>query len=107
MKKRPYVQFIQEYMSEKAFRRNVLWAFALMMLIWVSFFDSHSIYKRLTWHAESQKLAAENLQLQERIDDLDEQLEVGISDEMIEQLARERYGMRKEGETVYRIQVVD
>ena len=42
--------------------------------------------------------------LRERIEVLESQLSDGPSDEDVERIAREKYGMRKPGETVYRVQ---
>ena len=74
-----------------------------MVLVWVFFFDSHSVYKRVVWHQQSNRLEIENLELRQKIEQLDQQLKVEVSDETIERLAREKHGMRREGETVYPI----
>ncbi len=47
-----------------------------------------------------------NQELEQSIQDLHRQLNAELPDEVIEQLARERYGMRKEGETVYHVEQV-
>ena len=72
-----------------------------------AFFDSHSVYKRVTWHREVTALEAENAQLRAEIERLEAELEQGLSDEEIERIAREQYGMQREGETVYPIKEKD
>lgn len=46
-------------------------------------------------------MTAENEQLRETVARLEAELERGLTDEEIERIAREQYGMRREGETVY------
>ncbi|GAB5521535.1 MAG: septum formation initiator family protein [Rhodothermales bacterium] len=74
------------------------------LLVWVAFFDTHSLYQRWSWHSEAAHLEAQNAQLARDIESLHEQLQDATSDEVVEQIAREQYGMRREGETVYRVQ---
>ncbi len=74
------------------------------VLVWLTFFDSHSLLKRYRWHTELVQMREENADLQRRIDHLERELADGISDEEIERIAREQYGMRKPGETVYRVE---
>jgi len=108
MSKRPSIHHhIKQLFSTPSLRKRAIWIAFGVAFIWVGFFDSHSIYKRLSWHTEAQAIASENLELQQEIERLDRQLEVDVSDEVIEQLAREEYGMRKEGETVYPIKEIE
>ena len=106
MKKRPYIQNLQKALQTRTFRKHLIVAVLGSLCIWVVFFDSHSLSKRLTWHTQAQQIKAENIELQRMIDELDHQLTVDVSDETIEQLAREHYGMRREGETVYPVKVI-
>ena len=82
-----------KHLSIRSLRKRALWIAFGLAIIWVGFFDSHSIYKRLMWHTEAHIIETENLELQRDIEKLDRQLEVDVSDEVIEQLAREEYGM--------------
>ena len=107
MPKKPSVNRPKNSHIIRSLRKRALWIAFGIAFIWVGFFDSHSIYKRLSWHTESHKIATENLELQRKIEDLDRQLEVDVSDDVIEQLAREQYGMRKEGETVYPLKEIE
>lgn len=107
MSKRRTIQRLPKLLSDRSFRKRAIWIALGLAFIWVGFFDSHSIYKRLSWHREAHLIEAENLELQKEIERLNRQLEVDVSDEIIEQLAREQYGMRKEGETVYPIKELE
>jgi cell division protein FtsB len=86
-----------------SWRTRAIAAVVLGISIWLMFFDSHSLIKRVTWHREYVQLREENAALEEQIKALDERMEQGISDEMVEQIAREQYGMQRPGETVYRV----
>ena len=75
----------------------------LLAALWFTFFDSHSLVKRVRWHQEVARLTEENGALRQEIEALEERLAEPISDEVIEKIAREEYGMRRPGETVYRV----
>lgn len=76
-------------------------AAATVLLVWLAFFDSHSFYRRATWHYEASELAAENDALRIQINEIERSLENGLTAKDVERIAREQYGMRKQGETVY------
>lgn len=75
-----------------------------LLLVWIAFFDSHSLLKRYRWHQEYEQLAAENEDLRQAIQTLERKLEQPLSDEVVEKLAREAYGMKRPDETVYPIE---
>lgn len=77
----------------------VVWL--LFQFVW---FDSYSWFRYQEWKKEHEQITTENVQLQAEIKQLQALLETPPSDEMIEKIAREQYGMRREGETVYRIE---
>jgi cell division protein FtsB len=77
---------------------------ALLAALWFTFFDSHSLVKRIRWHQEAARLTEENEALRREIEILEERLAEPLSDEVIEKIAREEYGMRRPGETVYRVE---
>lgn len=85
-------------------RKRLLIAGLVLLGLWLLFFDSHSLVKRYTWHQELDRLRQENKVLKQRINELDKTLEEGLSAEDIERIAREEYGMRRPGETVYRLE---
>ena len=72
--------------------------------IWLLFLDSYSLYNRITWQRTSNRLRAENTYLQEQIRILEAKNAAELSDEDVEKIAREQYGMRLPGEMVYRLQ---
>lgn len=90
--------------SPARLRRALLLAALGALVIWLAFFDSHSFYKRVRWHTERAALQEENEALRDRIQSLRGRLEDGLSDDVVEQIAREQYGMRRPGETVYRVE---
>ena len=73
-------------------------------LLWFTWFDSYSLVRRAKWQREYEQLVEENMQLRNEIAELQSMLENPPSDETIEKIAREQYGMRRDGETVYRIE---
>ena len=81
-------------------------AAALILLggIWLVFFDSYSLVRRVGWHQEQAQLRVENAALEQRILELEEQIEAGLTDAMVKQMAREDYGMRLPNEPVYRVE---
>ena len=88
---------------------NRLLRFLLFMLLfwgalWFIWFDSFSLVRRVHWKNEFVKLRHENDSLQAEIATLESKLGSPPSDETIEKIAREQYGMRREGETVYRVE---
>jgi len=84
-------------------RRRLLLIGGLLVLFWVTFFDSHSLLKRWQLHRENAALIEENQRLEARIEKVEEDLKTVDSDETVERVAREQYGMRKEGETIHRV----
>lgn len=89
--------------SRPQLQRWTLIGAALALLLWITFFDSHSLLKRFRWHQEYERLTEENRALRNDIDRLEDKLEKPLSDEVVERIAREQYGMKRPGETVYRI----
>ena len=79
----------------------LLGAVALLVLIWVVFFDSHSVLSRLQLMAERSELQEDNEVLKARISELEEKLSRPLTAREIEEIARKDYGMSREGETVY------
>jgi cell division protein FtsB len=77
---------------------------ATLLLIWITFFDSHSLLRRYQWHQELERLTKENQRLREDIRRLESQIDQPLSDETVEEIAREEYGMKRPGETVYRME---
>ena len=90
--------------SGSRIKRHAVIVFFCALVCWLFFFDSHSFLKRIQWHREYRSLLEENERLATEIEALEIKLEQGISDDVLEQVAREQYGMRKMGETVYPVE---
>jgi cell division protein FtsB len=75
----------------------------LALFVWIGFFDSHSLWRRYRWHQEHDRLTQENERLRQDIRRLREQLDRPLSDSLVERIAREEYGMKRPGETMYRL----
>jgi cell division protein FtsB len=98
------VQRIPQVFAGSRLRRWLLVAGLAVGTVWFLFFDSHSLLRRGQYYAEARALAEENAELQAQIDRLEAQLDAGLSDELVETVAREQYGMRRPGETVYPVE---
>ena len=94
-------------LKEPRVRRRVVLAAVSLLIVWLTFFDSHSLIRRIGWHQEFGRLQDENEELQTQISDLESELEKGLSDERVEKIAREEYHMKKPDETVYRVEKKD
>ena len=90
--------------GKRRLRSRVLGAAIVLVGVWLTFFDSHSLLKRFGWHREYTQISAENAALEAEIDRLQKEIDRGLSDEMVEKIAREQYGMRRPGETVYPVE---
>lgn len=84
-------------------KRMLLWGGLLFITLWLSFLDSHSIFRRVSWHLELRNLSSRNQELQLEIESLERALTISQADAVVERVAREQYGMRRPGETVYRV----
>lgn len=77
------------------------------LALWFAFLDSHSLLKRVQYAQERATLRSDVEQLRETNEMLEARLASGLTDDIVEQVAREQYGMRRPGETVYPVEVVD
>lgn len=94
-------------LKEPRVRRRFVLAALSLLLMWLTFFDSHSLVRRIGWHKEHAQLQQANDDLKAQIEDLESELDEGLSDERVESIAREQYHMKKPDETVYRIETDD
>ena len=86
---------------------RVRWGIGLLLggvLVWIAFFDSHSLWQRYRWHQELEATTQENAELRTEIEHLRSQLNRPLSDSVVERIAREEYGMKRPGETIHRIE---
>lgn len=86
-------------------RRSLLLSVLLLMLvIWFGFIDTYSIQTRVQLHMEKKALIRETERLREETGILQKKMDNLATDPgVLEKLARESYGMRKPGETIYRV----
>lgn len=78
------------------------------VLIWFLFIDTYSVWTRYQLSQEKEELKQKTEELQANTSELKESIEKLENDpDLLERIAREEYGMKKEGETVYKIKPVD
>jgi len=88
----------------KRLRRRVLLVGPAAPALWVAFFDSHSVLRRVGYARELDRLTLENEQMAAENEQMEAQLARGLDDATLERVAREQYGMRRPGERVYRVE---
>ncbi|MEX0720134.1 MAG: septum formation initiator family protein [Balneolaceae bacterium] len=95
------LQFLNPLRWKKSFLVMLLSAF---VIAWFSLIDTYSLKTR--WDLHSQKMELKNrttelnknsIELKTKIENLDK------DSALLEKIAREEYGMRKPGETVYKV----
>ena len=91
----------------KRLRRRLLLVGLAGLVVWVAFFDSHSLFRRVSYAVELDRLTEENARLAADNARLADRLAVGLDDATLEAVAREEYGMRRPGERVYRVESAD
>lgn len=87
-------------------RKSVLICLLVAFLvIWFGFLDTYSIWTRNQLSRKKTELIQETAQLKKKTKELDQKIkDLKNNPELTEKIAREEYGMRKKGETVYRVQ---
>lgn len=85
-------------------RRRVLLVGLALLVGWLAFFDSHSLLRRASYYHDLRRVTAENERLRAENADLAGRVQAGLSDATVEKVAREQYGMRRAGETIYRVE---
>jgi cell division protein FtsB len=82
-------------------RRKLVVLGLAALAVWVGLLDSHSVWRRVAYYRELSGLTDENARLRAENDALAAQVRAGLSPATVEEVAREQYGMRRPGETVY------
>ena len=85
-------------------RRRLALVGVLGLILWVAFFDSHSLWRRASYARDLDRLTAENAAIAAENEALTARLDRGLDDATVERVAREQYGMRRPGERVYRVE---
>ncbi|MEX2585617.1 MAG: septum formation initiator family protein [Balneolaceae bacterium] len=96
------LQILNPLRWKRSFLIAILVAFGT---VWFLFIDTYSLYTRYELSQRKGDLQERIEQLKEETLELEEDLErLEKSPDLLERIAREEYGMRKPGETVYRIE---
>jgi cell division protein FtsB len=93
--------------ASRRLRRRLLGVGMLALVFYLAFLDSHSILQRVQMNREIGRLHVENEHLERQVEQYEERLRAPLSDEIVEKVAREQYGMRRSGETVYPVEQED
>lgn len=82
--------------------RFLLFLLAGFVLIWIGFFDDHSLLTRYQLQKQHSDLKQQTELLQAETKILEEKIEALENDPaQLERIAREEYGMRRPGEVIY------
>ena len=92
----------ERFLGPRARRRALLLGLVGLGL-WVAFLDSHSLLRRAFYARDLAAVEAENETLRRQNEELQAAIDEGLDAETVEKVAREQYGMRRPGETVYRV----
>jgi cell division protein FtsB len=99
------LQILNPLRWKKSFLALILGGF---VFIWFTFIDTYSIWTRVELSQQKSELKAKKEQLKEETEILKQKIEALNNDPaLLERIAREEYGMKREGETVYKIKEVD
>jgi len=91
----------QLYHFPGRFWKWILIGVGVFILMWISFLDTHSLYFRFQMYREKSRIEQDTTLIGIKIRDLEERLKRRLTDAEVERIAREQYGMSKDGETVY------
>ena len=95
---------LRERFAGRRMRRRFLLLGAVALAVWVAFLDSHSLLRRALYARQLDRIEGENAALRAENERLSEQIASGLDAATVEKVAREQYGMRRPGETVYRVE---
>lgn len=78
------------------------------VVIWFLFIDSYSLLTRFQLNQQKKDLIERTDELKKQTVDLEQKIQdLEDNPDLLEKIAREEYGMRKPGETVYKIKEED
>lgn len=79
-----------------------------IIVIWFTFIDTYSIWTRIELNQQKTELKEKKERLKNETQALKQKIQDLETDPfLLERIAREEYGMKKEGETVYKIKEVN
>lgn len=94
-------QFLNPLRWKKSFLLMLLSAF---VVVWFVFIDTYSLKTRWDLHVQKKELQKKTAELNAQSEELKKKIkELESNDAILEKIAREEYGMRKPGETVYKV----
>jgi cell division protein FtsB len=92
-------QYLNPLRWKKSFLAAILVGF---VAVWFLFIDTYSLYTRYELNQRKAELEQRTEQLRQETVELEDKLnELDSNPNLLERIAREEYGMRKPGETVY------
>jgi cell division protein FtsB len=99
----------KEYLNPLRWKRPVLVSILLAFVAtWFLFIDTYSLLTRYQLETRKKELVERTAEYTKMADDLKVKINaLENNPDLLEKIAREEYGMRKPGETVYRIEPVD
>lgn len=79
-----------------------------ILAIWILFFDTYSIWTRYSLSQQKEELIYKTKQLEAETKQLKKNIQELENDTtLLNRIAREKFGMRKKGETIYKIELHD
>ena len=76
----------------------------LSLVIWFGFLDTYSFWSRYELSRRKEDLIEKTAELKKETQELNKKINnLKNNPQLIEKIAREEYGMRRKGETVYRV----
>ena len=79
-----------------------------IILVWITFIDTYSLWTRFQLNQRYDELKAKTEQLESDTELLRMKIDnLSNAPVLLERIAREEYGMKKEGETIYKIKESD
>lgn len=95
------LQILNPLRWRKSFLFMVLGGF---LIIWFAFIDTYSLWTRYQLSERKEDLKTKTIKLEKETAELKQKIKDLKQDPaLLERIAREEYGMKKEGETVYKI----
>ncbi|WP_138432004.1 FtsB family cell division protein [Fodinibius saliphilus] len=99
------LQLLNPLRWRKSFLALILGGF---LLIWFTFIDTYSIWTRVELNQRKSELQEKKQELRKETAILKKKIEKLKTDPfLLERIAREEYGMKREGEYIYKIKEVD
>lgn len=97
--------FLNPLRWKRSFLISALIAF---MALWFLFIDTYSLLTKYQLDSKKEDLIERTAELERKTAELEQKIkELENNPDLLEKIAREEYGMRKPGETVYRVKPSD